>query len=492
MHYLESELVALIKTNESIFDFIGDTVLDGVWYWNLEKTEDEWMNRRFWINLGYDPDAMPHSSSSWQSLIFPEDLTQSEELLKAHLADASVPYDLIVRYRHFKGTTSWIRFRGTAIRDEEGIPIRMLGIHTDITELMDKNSILDECNSAAEIGYWYLDIASQKLFWSDVTRRIHEVPDDFEPNVNQAINFYLEGESREKITAAVEQTILDGMGYDLKLQITTFNGERRWVRSLGKADLYNGRPVRMYGTFQNITKSQKAEEHLNEMLKMYEKQNERLKNFSYIVAHNLRTHAGNIKSLLDLHSSNPEAIDIKEMLGLLRSTSGNLLETIDNLTDVAMMNATAGDGLIEVRLYDVAQSVINTLKLNNIDNYSFVNKIGKDVKVKGIPAYIDSILLNLLSNAQKYRKLSEPGQVVISSLEDQNFVYVEISDNGQGIDMERNKNKMFGMYKTFHRHPEARGLGLFITKNQMEAFGGEIFVDSTLNVGTTFKLKFKK
>ncbi len=264
------------------------------------------------------------------------------------------------------------------------------------------------------------------------------------------------------------------------------------MRSLGKADLYNGRPVRMYGTFQNITRSQKAEEHLNEMLKMYEKQNERLKNFSYIVAHNLRTHAGNIKSLLDLHSSNPEAIDLKEMLGLLRSTSGNLLETIDNLTDVAMMNATAGDGLIEVRLYDVAQSVINTLKLNNIDNYSFVNKIGIDVKVKGIPAYIDSILLNLLSNAQKYRKLSEPGQVVISSHVDESFVEIEISDNGIGIDMERNRNKIFGMYKTFHRHPEARGLGLFITKNQMEAFGGEIFVDSTLNVGTTFKLKFKK
>jgi PAS domain S-box-containing protein len=224
MHYLESELVALIKTKESIFDFIGDTVLDGVWYWNLEKPEDEWMNRRFWVNLGYDPDTMPHSSSSWQSLIFPEDLAQSEELLKAHLADASVPYDLIVRYRHFKGTTSWIRFRGTAIRDEEGTPIRMLGIHTNITELIDKNSILDECNSAADIGYWYLDIASQNLFWSDVTRRIHEVPDDFEPNVNQAINFYLEGESREKISAAVEQTILDGMGYDLKLQIKTFNG----------------------------------------------------------------------------------------------------------------------------------------------------------------------------------------------------------------------------------------------------------------------------
>lgn len=492
MHYLESELVDLIKTNGSIFDFIGDTVLDGVWYWNLEKPEDEWMNKRFWINLGYDPATMPHASSSWQRLIFPEDLIQSKNLLQAHLADPHVSYDLTVRYRHFRGTVSWIRFRGTAIRNEAGKPIRMLGIHTDITELMDKNSILDACNSAADIGYWDLDIVSGKLYWSEVTRRIHEVPNDFEPNVEQAIQFYVEGESREKISAAVEQSILDGMGYDLKLQIKTFNGEKKWVRSLGKADLHEGRPVRMYGTFQNITKSQKAEEHLNEMLQVYEKQNDRLKNFSYIVAHNLRTHAGNIKSLLDLQSSNPEAIEVSEMLRLLRSTSGNLLETIDNLTDVAMMNATVGDELIEVRLFDVAESIINTLNLNNTDNYSFVNKIEKEVKVKAIPAYIDSILLNLLSNAQKYRKLSQPGEVVISSFEDQNFVEIQITDNGQGIDMERNRHKLFGMYRTFHRHPEARGLGLFITKNQVEAIGGEIFVDSVLNEGTTFKLKFKK
>lgn len=492
MHYLEAELIELIKTNASIFDFIGDTVLDGVWYWNLEKPEDEWMNRRFWINLGYDPESMPHSSSSWQSLIFPEDLLTSEEILQAHLADPQVPYDLIVRYRHFKGTVSWIRFRGTAIRNESGKPIRMLGIHTDITELMDKTSILDACNSAAEIGYWNLDIATGKLYWSEVTRSIHEVPDDFEPNVDTAINFYVKGESRDKIKAAVEQTIIDGLGYDLKLQITTFTGEHRWVRSLGKADVFQGRPVRMYGTFQNITKSQLAEEHLNEMLQVYEKQNERLKNFAYIVAHNLRTHAGNIKSLLELYTSNPEVIDFNEMMKMLKSTSGNLLDTIDNLTDVAMMNATIGDELVDVNLHDVVQAAIDTLNTNNVDNYGFVNEIRKELIVKGIPAYIDSIFLNLLSNAQKYRKLSEPGRVVVSSIEDEHFVHIEVSDNGQGIDLERNRNKMFGMYKTFHRHPEARGLGLFITKNQMEALGGEISVDSKLEEGTTFRLKFKK
>lgn len=133
--YLKKELYALIQSDVSIFDFIQNGSLDGLWYWDLENPENEWMNARFWTVLGYHPDEMPHKSSAWQSIINQDDLKVANENFVKHCEDPNYPYDQLVRYTHKDGSTKWIRCRGLAIRDSAGKPIRMLGAHQDITEL---------------------------------------------------------------------------------------------------------------------------------------------------------------------------------------------------------------------------------------------------------------------------------------------------------------------------------------------------------------------
>lgn len=93
------------------------------------------MSPKFWETLGYDPAEKNHLASEWQDIIDQDDLKLSGENLRRHLEDPDYPYDQIVRYRHKNGSTVWIRCRGMAIRDEKGKPLRMLGAHTDITEL---------------------------------------------------------------------------------------------------------------------------------------------------------------------------------------------------------------------------------------------------------------------------------------------------------------------------------------------------------------------
>ena len=66
-----------------------------------------------------------------------------------------------------------------------------------------------------------------------------------------------------------------------------------------------------------------------------------------------------------------------------------------------------------------------------------------------------------------------------------------VQDNGLGIDLERHRKKLFGMYKTFHKHPDSRGIGLFMTKNQIEAMGGFIDVESKVDEGSIFYVNFK-
>ncbi len=99
-NYLKKELYQLIKTDDRIFQFLQESSLDGLWYWDLEKPENEWMNEQFWNVLGYDPQKMPHRSDSWQDIIYPEDLKLSVENLNKHLSDPNSPYDQEVRYNH--------------------------------------------------------------------------------------------------------------------------------------------------------------------------------------------------------------------------------------------------------------------------------------------------------------------------------------------------------------------------------------------------------
>lgn len=134
-NYLQNELYNLVQNDNSIFEFIQSGSLDGIWYWDLENPEQEWMSPKFWQTLGYDPEQKKHLASEWQDIIFKEDLKLASENFEKHCTDPNHPYDQIVRYRHKNGSTVWIRCRGLAIRDQNGQAIRMLGAHTDITDL---------------------------------------------------------------------------------------------------------------------------------------------------------------------------------------------------------------------------------------------------------------------------------------------------------------------------------------------------------------------
>ncbi|MDE1462757.1 PAS domain-containing sensor histidine kinase [Spartinivicinus poritis] len=134
-HYLKEELYSLVRNDPAIFEFLQAGALDGIWYWDLEKPEHEWISPQFWKILGFDPAEKKHLAAEWQDLIDKGDLQTAATNLDKHCSDPNYPYDQLVRYRHKNGSTVWIRCRGMAIRNQHGKPIRMLGAHTDITQL---------------------------------------------------------------------------------------------------------------------------------------------------------------------------------------------------------------------------------------------------------------------------------------------------------------------------------------------------------------------
>ncbi len=172
--YLKNELYELVKKDEAIFDFIQESALDGIWFWDLDNPENGWMSPKFWNTLGYDPKEIPHKSSVWQDIINKEDLTEALNNFNKHCENPKYPYDQIVRYRHRLGHTVWIHCRGIILKDELGKPIRMLGAHTDVTKLkkteLDLKKRIDHYQhiiDGVHIGTWEWNVQTGEIILNE-------------------------------------------------------------------------------------------------------------------------------------------------------------------------------------------------------------------------------------------------------------------------------------------------------------------------------------
>lgn len=254
----KQELYSLIKSDFSIFDFIQESALDGFGYLDIEDPSNEWINPKFWTTLGFSPNEIPENHYVWRTLIHLDDAKKFFE----HYKSPNKPYDEILRFKHQNGSMVWFRCRAMLIRNSDGAAINAIISFTDVTELMRKDEFLERCNAAAMVGYWEIDMETQIPYWSKITKLIHEVPDDYQPNLSTAIHFFEEGESREQITKAVELAISTGKHYDVDLKIVTAKGNLKWVRAIGQAEFYEEKCVRIYGTFQDIHAQKLAQEEL--------------------------------------------------------------------------------------------------------------------------------------------------------------------------------------------------------------------------------------
>lgn len=261
---------------------------------------------------------------------------------------------------------------------------------------------------------------------------------------------------------------------------------RPWYVSEGKIG-----GVLMYTA--DISELVKKEQEIRSLLTMTNDQNGRLRNFAHIVSHNLRSHAGNISMLLDIMGKQyPEFAEV-EIVRMLQQSSDSLKETIRHLNEVVAIHTGEAAELKALSAFHYVEAALQTVSaLAQAQGVSLVNKVDPELFVLGYEAYLDSIVLNILTNAIKYSDPGKPHRFVeISSRLEKDQAVLSFRDNGVGMDLQVVGDRLFGMYKTFHDHPDARGVGLFITRNQIEAIGGSIEVESAVGLGTTFHISLK-
>jgi PAS domain S-box-containing protein len=168
--------------------------------------------------------------------------------------------------RHRDGTIRTWLFNNILKTPADGSEPYIIGNAIDITirarlekDLRLTKALLEETGKVARVGGWEVDLKTYRVSWTPVTKLIHEVPEDFVPNLDEGINFYKEGESRDKISQAVKEAIEEGTPWNLDLQIVTAKGNTLWVRAIGNPVRENGKTVRLVGTFQDIDLAKEAE-----------------------------------------------------------------------------------------------------------------------------------------------------------------------------------------------------------------------------------------
>lgn len=340
-------------------------------------------------------------------------------------------------------------------------------------------------------GGWYIDTMAPAIYWDDVTKKILDCPRDFHLNYEERLKFYAR-EHQGIASSMFEKCEKYGIPFKIELKMVTLYGREFWVRATGKP-VYNDEQVitGIRGVFQDIDDNKNNEINLQNSLDIIAAQNSRLFNFAHVVSHNLRSHSSNLSLVVQLLTESKNPQDKLDLLNNIISISDNLDNAIMQLNSMVTHQNLLTKERRQVKFSDALDVVIASVSsLVNRESANIISDFKELKEINYIPEYLESILLNLITNAIRYKHQGRKPVIFIQTYMVNDHAYMEVSDNGMGIDLDQYGDKMFGMYKTFHRNPDAKGIGLFITRNQVETMGGSISVTSTVNIGTTFKIKF--
>ncbi len=470
----------------------------GIWEYEIAENKLIWDDNMY-ILYGVEKDNFSGVFDAWERGVHPDDKERCRLELDNSITGKKV-FDTEFRILWPNGSIRNIKAIASTERNENGRAIKMIGANWDITELkttqleLERNneSFLDTFTNSA-IGMALVGLDGQ---WLRVNETLCKNFGYTEKELSNMTFKDITFADDIPVTTMLMQETLDEKrdSYQLEKRYHHKNGSLVYaiVTVTVVRDIY-GQLTHFVVQVMDITSRKTAEKKLESLVEVTKIQNDSLLNFAHIVSHNLRSHSSNMSMLTNFLAQENEEAERQNIQTMLVDATKSLSETIQHLNDVVQVKTEASENMRPMNLLDTLNHIENSIQGHLTKENAETNiKVSKSHNVKVVPAYLESILLNLYTNALKYRSPSRDPVLNISSSKKENTIVIEFNDNGLGIDLKRHGDKLFGMYKTFHKHKEAKGIGLFITKNQIESMNGSISVDSTLDIGTTFLITLEQ
>jgi len=490
-----------IKESNEKYDIVAKATSDTIWDWKIQEDSINW-NKGIESVFGYKQEEVGKTSKWWFDKIHPEDSIRMSIKLYSFIEQKTEKWQDQYRFRCADGTYKYVLDRGFLLKDETGRAIRMIGAIQDITKQKEEEQRLKLLETVITQSKDSILITEANFVNGKIPKIVYVNPafsqmSGYHSNeiIGKSTNIFNKGPNSDsdelkKLLRAIkneEECLIETISY-------TKQKEEYWVR-FSMIPIFNNEGVISHwiSIQRDITDEKKLETEKEHLIRELTQNNKDLKQFSYITSHNLRAPLSNLIGLLNLTEDIPiENPELEEILAGFSKSTHLLNETINDLVKVIIIKDNPSMQKEEVSLKEVFENVFSQLSFQ-IELHKPIIKL----KFDRVPllntnkAYIESILLNLLTNSIKYKSENRKLKISIIAEQIDHQVILTFKDNGIGIDLERNRDKVFGLYQRFHNYPDSKGLGLYLVKSQVETMGGTISIESEVNKGTTFTITFK-
>ena len=489
-----------IKESNERYDIVSKATSDIIWDWKILEDTMTW-NKGIEAVFGYKQEEVGKGSKWWFDNIHPEDTIKMSIKLYSFIEQKTEKWQDQYRFKCADGTYKYVLDRGFILKDETGKSVRMIGAIQDITKQKEEEQRLKLLETV-------ITHTKDSIIITEANLNEGKIPDIV--YINPAFSVISGYTSDEIIGKSPEifigpnsnpedhNTLIKAIKNKQECHIETLsykkNNEPYWV-NFNMLPVYNsdGELSHWVSIQRDVTEEKKQEVEKEQLIKELTQNNKDLQQFSYITSHNLRAPLSNLTGLLNLIKDIPiENQELKEIIDGFNKSTHLLNETINDLVRVIIIKDNPSIEKQSLLLKDIFEDVFSQLDFLiglhkpiikfNFEEVTFLNTN---------KSYLESILLNLLTNSIKYKSETRKLKINIAAHQLEDSVVLTFKDNGIGIDLERNKDKIFGLYQRFHDYPDSKGLGLYLVKSQVETMGGTISIESKVNIGTTFTLTFK-
>ncbi|MBY0348498.1 MAG: PAS domain-containing protein [Hydrotalea flava] len=360
----------------------------------------------------------------------------------------------------------------------------------DITEKHNLQELAKRTSRMARIGSWEMDLVNDtndSMFWSEITREIFEVPDNYKPSASKCIQFF-KGDSRMKLEQAVQQLIQHATEFDEEFFITTYTNKSRWVRCIGRSEWTMGKCVKIFGSIQDIHAQKTAEQLLQQHVHELAISNRELEQFAYVASHDLQEPLRMVTSFLGfLEQKYKDRLDdqAKQYIGFAVNGAKRMRQLILDVLELSRVGKSrAKKEKIDM---NALMEEVCIMQRVQIEETSAIIKIHALPELNNYRNSLLQVFNNLLNNAIKYRKKDIIPVIDITATQEKNGWLFAVTDNGIGIEQEY-LEQIFAIFQRLHTHENysGTGIGLAIVKKIVEHLGGKIWATSTPGIGSTF------
>lgn len=352
-------------------------------------------------------------------------------------------------------------------------------------DLTNSQSNLKTIFESTDEGYALLDIDGRIITYNEIFRKLSLVLSDVELAVDKKLSDLILPEKDDNFVNQFSLSLKEGHSIEYESSYIVDGNKRYYIISIFPVFNYKQVCINMCITVKDISKKRLQELERKQIIGELIVRNRDLEQFSYMVSHNLRAPIVNILGLSNLITNEIKPDEKEFVKNSLIKSADQVDQVLKDINEILTFKSARLQVQANIKLNELLHDVINGFKSNDHNRQpEFKLNIEKDMRVNGIRTYFETIAYSLIENSIRFSKPNEKPIIEISATNEPGFHVLKFKDNGIGLDVKKDKNRLFHIHNRFNKDSNGKGIGLYMVKTQVQLLGGDIDIHSQPGEGT--------